>query len=233
MPEESTDSLKVLLACGKAGGCNVSTVRDRLHEAYPGEISIADEGISEIQAFEYSKGEAQEETEMTVVDLCSGMRILIRNLSEVSFVQVEWGKCNEIDEWMKLVEEISWNYPGLETKEKLDEHKETVLRFMDETRALCVKNGKEITGVLLFSREHNMICCLGVSPEYRRRGIAAKLIEKAINELDQNKDIIVTTFREKDEKGIAPRALYEKFGFIADEYIEEFGYPNQKFVLHP
>ena len=170
---------------------------------------------------------------MTVLDLYSRIRILIRNLSEVSFVQVEWGKCNEIDEWMKLVEEISGNYPGLETKEKLDEHKETVLRFMDETRALCVKNGKEITGVLLFSREHNMICCLGVSPGYRRRGIAAKLLEKAINELDQNKDIIVTTFREDDEKGIASRALYKKFGFIAGEYKEEFGYPNQKFVLHP
>lgn len=148
-------------------------------------------------------------------------------------MQVEWGNCDEIDEWMKLVEEISPDYPGLETKKELDEHRETVLRFMGETRALCMKDGEEIAGVLLFSRKHNMICCLGVSPGYRRRGIAAKLVEKAINELDRSRDIIVTTFREDDEKGTAPRALYERFGFTAGKYIEEFGYPNQIFVLHP
>lgn len=44
-------------------------------------------------------------------------------------------------------------------------------------------------------------------------------------------DISVSTFREDDEKGIAPRALYKKFGFKEDELIEEFGYPNQRFVL--
>ena len=146
-------------------------------------------------------------------------------------MQVEWGKYNDIDDWMKLVEAISWNFPGLETKENIDEHKVTVLRFMGKTQALCVKNGTEIIGVLLFSRGHNKICCLGVSPQYRRCGIATKLLEKAINELDKNKDITVSTFRENDKKGIAPRALYKRFGFIEDEYIEEFGYPNQKFIL--
>lgn len=35
-----------------------------------------------------------------------------------------------------------------------------------------------------------------------------------------------------DVKGIAPRKLYKKFGFEEDELIEEFGYPNQRFVLH-
>ncbi len=148
-------------------------------------------------------------------------------------MQAEWGKSDDIDEWMKLIEAISWNFPGLETREQIDEHKKTVLRFIDKKQALCVKNGTEIIGVLLFSRRYNMICCLGVSPNYRRCGIATRLLEKAINELDRNKDITVSTFRENDVKGIAPRALYKSFGFIEDEYIEEFGYPNQKFVLHP
>lgn len=148
-------------------------------------------------------------------------------------MQAEWGKSDDINEWMKLIEAISWNFPGLETREQIDEHKKTVLRFIDKKQALCVKNGTEIIGVLLFSRRYNMICCLGVSPNYRRCGIATRLLEKAINELDRNIDITVSTFRENDVKGIAPRALYKSFGFIEDEYIEEFGYPNQKFVLHP
>ena len=49
---------------------------------------------------------------------------------------------------------------------------------------------------------------------------------------DLKKDITVSTFRENDVKGIAPRNLYKKFGFEEDELIEEFGYPNQRFVLH-
>ena len=147
-------------------------------------------------------------------------------------MQVQYGKTEDIAEWMKLVEEIRWNYPGLETKEALEEHRETVLRFMNKGQALCVKEGVEIKGVCLFSRGHNMICCLGVSPKYRRRGIASMLLSAALVKLDRTKDISVSTFREEDEKGTAPRALYKKFGFAEDELIEEFGYPNQKFILH-
>ena len=148
-------------------------------------------------------------------------------------MEVLYGVPSDIDSWMCLVNNVSWNFPGLETQEKLDEHRETVLRFMNKKQALCVKKGNEILGVILFSRGHNMICCLAVSPEYRRCGIAAKLLEKALGELNADKDITVSTFRENDEKGIAPRALYKKFGFVEDELIEEFGYPNQRFVLHP
>lgn len=134
---------------------------------------------------------------------------------------------------MKLVEEISWNFPGLETKEKLDEHRATVLRFIGKQQALCVKDGEAVIGVLLFSRGRNMICCLGVSPQHRRRGIASSLLTVALENLNRAADITVSTFRAEDEKGAAPRALYKKFGFEEDVLIEELGYPNQRFVLHP
>ena len=78
-----------------------------------------------------------------------------------------------------------------------------------------------------------MICCLAVAPQYRRRGVATMLMDEALANLDRTKEITVSTFRADDEKGIAPRTLYEKFGFVADELIEEFDYPNQKFVLFP
>lgn len=148
-------------------------------------------------------------------------------------MQVLFGQSSDIDAWMALVEEISWNFPGLETKEKIDGHRETVLRFMGKQQALCVKDGEEVIGVLLFSRGHNMICCLGVSPKHRRRGIASSLLTAALDNLNRAADITVSTFRAEDEKGAAPRALYKKFGFVEDALIEEFGYPNQVFVLHP
>ena len=78
-----------------------------------------------------------------------------------------------------------------------------------------------------------MICCLAVAPEYRQRGIGSLLLKEALDELDRSKEISVSTFRENDEKGAAPRALYKKFGFQEAELVEEFGYPNQRFILYP
>lgn len=144
-----------------------------------------------------------------------------------------YGVPEDIEKWMSLVMRVRWNFPGLETQEKLNEHRATVLKFMGKRQAICVKNENEIAGVMLFSRGHNMICCLAVSPEYRRHGVASELMNEALNNLDKTKEISVSTFRADDEKGLAPRALYEKYGFIADALIEELNYPNQKFVLHP
>lgn len=148
-------------------------------------------------------------------------------------MQLFYGVPEDIDNWMSLVHRISWNFPGLETQEKLDEHKATVLKFMGKRQAICVKAGEEIVGVMLFSRGHNMICCLGVSPDHRRQGIASMLMDEALRNLDRTKDISVSTFRADDEKGIAPRALYEKYGFVEDALIEAMGYPNQVYLLHP
>ncbi len=152
-------------------------------------------------------------------------------------VMKEWeaifGESSYIDSWMQLVRKVSWNFPGLETEENLEEHKQTVLKFMNKLQAVCVKDSEIIVGVLLFSRNRNMICCLAVDPEYRQQGLASILLRKALAELDRSREITVSTFRENDEKGIAPRALYKKFGFQEGEMTEEFGYPNQVFVLHP
>ena len=148
-------------------------------------------------------------------------------------VQLFYGVPEDIEKWMSLVTQVRWNFPGLETQEKLNEHRATVLKFMSKRQAICVKEENVIAGVLLFSRGHNMICCLAVAPTYRRRGVATMLMDEALANLDKTKEISVSTFRAGDEKGTAPRAFYEKYGFVADELIEELDYPNQKFVLHP
>lgn len=148
-------------------------------------------------------------------------------------MQLFYGMHEEIEQWMDVVTQVRWSFPGLETQEALDEHRATVLQFMSRRQAICVKDGNRIAGVMLFVRGHNMICFLAVAPEYRRRGAASLLMDEALANLDRAKEISVSTFRADDEKGPAPRALYEKHGFLADELTEEFGYPNQKYVLHP
>ena len=146
-------------------------------------------------------------------------------------MEVEFGKVSYIDSWMTLVRKVSWNFPGLETEEGIIDHRNTVLKFISKNQAICVRENNRVIGVLLFSRYHNIICCLAVDPDFRRQGIASMLLEKALQELDRNRDITVSTFREDDEKGRAPRALYKKFGFKEGELTVEFGYPNQVFVL--
>ncbi len=148
-------------------------------------------------------------------------------------MKVTYGIPSDIDAWMKLVNIVKYNFPGLETDKSIEEHKKTVLDFMEKKQAICIKNDDEILGVLLFSRGHNMICFLAVSPQHRKGGIASKLLKTALGELNREKEITVSTFREDDEKGTAPRALYKKFGFVPDKLTVEFGYPNQVFVLKP
>lgn len=146
-------------------------------------------------------------------------------------MEVLYGTREDISSWFELVREVSHVFPGLETEAALEEHINTVLEFMDEKRALCVKIDGRVAGVLLFSAKHNMICCLAVSPEHRHKGIASALLTTALELLDKNTDVKVTTFRYGDEKGTAARALYKKFGFSEDKLVEEFGYLNQQFVL--
>ena len=146
-------------------------------------------------------------------------------------MKVECGISIDIESWMQLVQRVRWNFPGLETAVALDDHRKTVLRFMGENRALCVKDAEKVVAVLLLSKKHNMICCLAVAPEYRRNGIASALLEKALTELDSSRDITVTTFRDNDEKGSAPRALYKRFGFVEEKLMIEIDYPVQRFVL--
>ena len=110
-------------------------------------------------------------------------------------MQAELGTVTDIGSWMALVERVAWNFPGLETAEALAEHRDTVLRFMNESRALCVKESGTVIGVLLFSTKHSMICCLAVAPEHRRKGVASALLREALARLDRSRDVTVTTFR--------------------------------------
>lgn len=137
----------------------------------------------------------------------------------------------DIDGWMKLVNGVKENFPGLETNESLEEHKNTVLGFMSKKSAICVKADSKIVGALLFSKENNMLCFLAVAPEYRRRHIAKKMVSYMLKLFDTTKNIVVTTYREGVSEGVAARAFYKRLGFVEGKLTEEFGSPVQEFIL--
>ncbi|MGM9548287.1 MAG: GNAT family N-acetyltransferase [Faecousia sp.] len=146
-------------------------------------------------------------------------------------MEIELGREYDIDDWMNLVNKVKADFPGLETKDAVEAHRETVLDFMKRESAVCAKSEDRIVGALLFSKEHNMLCFLAVDAEYRRQHIAEKMVSYMLTFLDAGKDVIVTTYRDGVPEGIAARAFYQRLGFVEGKLTEEFGCPVQEFVL--
>lgn len=144
---------------------------------------------------------------------------------------IELGTEQDIDSWMNLVEKVKDAFPGLETKEALNEHKNTVLDFMDRASAICAKEQGEIVGTLLFSSETNVLCFLAVDAEHRRQHIAEKMVSYMLTKVEPQSDISVTTYRDGVPEGTAARAFYKRMGFKEGKLTEEFGSPVQEFVL--
>ena len=97
---------------------------------------------------------------------------------------IELGTKQDIDTWMSLVEKVKDVFPGLETKEALNEHKNTVLNFMGRASAICAKEHGEIVGTLLFSSENSEICFLAVDAEHRRQHVAEKMVSFMLTKMD-------------------------------------------------
>lgn len=149
----------------------------------------------------------------------------------MSKVEIKLGVKSDIDNWMNVVGKVKDSFPGLETEESLDEHRRTVLDFMSKGCAVCAKTDEKIVGVLLFSRDNNMLCFLAVDTEYRRQHIAEKMVAYMLTLLDSQKDVVVTTYREGVPEGVAARAFYKRLGFVEGKLTEEFGSPVQVFTL--
>ena len=146
-------------------------------------------------------------------------------------MEIKLGSISDIDGWMDLVEKVKEDFPGLETAEALNEHRNTVLEFINKESAICAKICNKIVGTLLFSKENHMLCFLDVDIAYRRQHIAEKMVSYMLTLMDAKDDIIVTTYREGVPEGIAARAFYKRLGFIEGKLTEEFGSPVQEFIL--
>ncbi len=144
---------------------------------------------------------------------------------------IELATKQNIDNWMNLVYKVKDSFPGLETEEALDEHRNTVLDFMDKSSAICAKADNKIVGTLLFSKESGTLCFLAVDAEYRRQHIAEKMFSYMLTFMDSEKDITVTTYRANVPEGLPARMFYKKMGFVEGKLTEEFGSPVQEFVL--
>ena len=145
-------------------------------------------------------------------------------------MEIRLAETGDIDGWMRLVEQVRDCFPGLETREAMEEHRETVLEFISHQAAICAEVGSRIVGALLFAGEKGMLCFLAVDEAYRRQHIAAEMVGLMLSFMEPGRDITVTTYREDIPEGRAARAFYKRLGFSEGRLTEEFGSPVQEFV---
>lgn len=163
-----------------------------------------------------------------------------RAAAEPCDVQMEYDLCRpltfrfggmrDLPAWMRLVRRVAWNFPGLETEAAHSEHEATVAKFIGRGSAICAVEGERLIGVLLFSRRRNQLCCMVVAPEHRRRGAAQGMFDLMLTIADPGREMTVTTFREGDPMGDAPRAFYFRQGFRPGPLVVENDHPCQIFI---
>ena len=122
----------------------------------------------------------------------------------------------DYDDWLALAREIEPLFGPMVEDASFCEGLE---RAITERCALCVSEWSEEQGRSVFcggvvvSKEANEILWLAVTREGRRHGLGAILLTEAIDCLDRNRPIAVTTFARTIEAGLPARRLYRRRGF--------------------
>lgn len=147
--------------------------------------------------------------------------------SEEIRANIRFATFSDISSWLKLVDLVIDGFPNLNEEEYLKNLENYIL----EQRALILKDNNMAIAIMAINYDTGSIDFFGVHPLYRQCGIARLFLDKLMNELLINKEITVTTFREKDKADTGYRKTYKELGFAEAELLVEFGYPTQKFVL--
>lgn len=141
--------------------------------------------------------------------------------------EVFFAKKEDIPCWMELVRLVIDGFPHLYE----DEYLEELNKRIENRQALMIKDGETAAGIMLFSYESGSIDFMGTHPLYRSKGIPRALLDKAMNELLEHKEISITTYREGDKADTGHRKAVKELGFSEAELLVEFGYPTQRFIL--
>ncbi len=128
---------------------------------------------------------------------------------------------------LSMMELVKDDFAGYKEKEFL----EAVCNAINNDEAMMEEKDGVIAGLLMCSKKEKELSFLAVHPEYRKNGIAKRLIEKMTEWFTVGDIISVVTFQEGDPKGIPARACYHSCGFIDDEKLTVFDYPCQKMIL--
>lgn len=128
---------------------------------------------------------------------------------------------------LSMMELVKDDFAGYKEKKFLD----AVYSAIRNNEAMMEEKDGRIAGMLIYSKKEKELSFLAVHPEYRKRGVAKRLIKKMTEQFTMGDIISVVTFQADDPKGRPARACYHACGFVDDEKLTVFGYPCQKLIL--
>ena len=133
----------------------------------------------------------------------------------------------DVSAWLKLARLVIDGYPYFNQ----EDYFKILQECIRQKRALILRHKDTAIGIMAFSYETGNIEFFGVHPQYRNDGIAEKFLEKLQKEFLPQRDIYITTYREKDKADTGYRAKLKQLGFLERELLIEFGYPTQRFIF--
>lgn len=142
---------------------------------------------------------------------------------------IKFAVSDDIEDWMELVSLTIDGYPCLNK----DEYIQNLHRYIDDKKALILRDEDMVIGAMGFSPDTGSIDFLAIHPQYRHLGITKLFLDKLMDELLYGKEISLTTYRAGDKADTGYREEYYRLGFAERELLVEYGYPTQRFVLLP
>lgn len=142
---------------------------------------------------------------------------------------IKFAAHTDMDDWMELVALTIDGYPCLNK----DEYIQNLRRYIDDKKALILRDEDMVIGAMGFSPDTGSIDFLAIHPQYRNLGITKLFLDKLMDELLYGKEISLTTYRAGDKADTGYREEYYRLGFAEKELLVEYGYPTQRFVLLP
>ena len=134
---------------------------------------------------------------------------------------------NDEGQILSMMELVKDDFAGYKEKEFL----EAVYSAISNDGAIVEEKDGRIAGLLMCSKKEKDLSFLAVHPEYRKNGVAKRLIEKMTEWFTVGDIISVVTFQDGDPKGIPARACYHTCGVVDYEKLTVFDYLCQKMIL--
>ncbi len=130
---------------------------------------------------------------------------------------------SDVNSIMELAYEVKDDFGGFDD----DVFRQNIIDKISKNEILVIRNENVVVGCLAFSREKPEIEFLATLKDYRRLGIASKLIITAMAQYLPGTEVSVITYLESDDKGKEALGLYKKFGFQNCGDIVAFGQKRQ------
>ena len=149
----------------------------------------------------------------------------------IEHTKVELGRPSDINSWMRLVRKVSWNFPGLETEQSIEEHKIIVLKFMNDNNhhlIVCEVDGKIVASCVCVVipnltrnvRPYAFVENVVTHADYRKKGYATDCLNYAKHIAKENncyKMMLLTGSKEESTLNFYRNAGYnstDKTAFI-------------------